>query len=662
MTDLLGDPVARYAGESLYSGRGAVVYDDLVRRDSAELREFIGLVRGKRWRVLEIAAGSGRVTLPLVPFVAELVAVDISTDLLDLLDERARTELDDDLAQRLTLVAADVRQGVPEHASGFDAVVIPTASITLFDAAERAALLTRLLTRLRPGGTIALTVRTPHLAGERREIEVDEGLRIVEESDEATGRHRSTVFERGGAGRWAAYSVDSFVLPPALAVAELERAGFEAIERRRIRRDAAGEYEFLTARVAELRSPYIEFFTPSSAWGRLEAVRATGVRVEFADGSEALCATSGLWNANLGYGNPAVAAAIDGANREASTLPLFRRGSSYARLAAERLLDFTGRDRFDAVLYSTSGSSALDAAIKLSRHLHQVGGDPARKRILSFRGSYHGMTMSAMSLTGAAIGQGPYAVDERWSVRIDHDDLDALAVVLDRFGTSIAAVILEPVLGSGALPVPAAMIDALGVAADVHGFLVVADEVATGFHRTGPRFASDEWHRAPDLLVTSKALTNGTSAAAAILLARGPADVLRSDENWFWHGETQAGSPQSCAAIIATIDEFERQDVAASAARVARRLGRYLDGVAARSTRAESVGVGSFRALHLVGRDGTPLGGAEVTELVELYRSYGVLVQPGPCAVQFVPALTYSDTDLDELERRSDLAIDEFLA
>ncbi|MCU1516074.1 MAG: Aminotransferase [Pseudarthrobacter sp.] len=398
-------------------------------------------------------------------------------------------------------------------------------------------------------------------------------------------------------------------------------------------------------------SDYFEFYLPSKDWGNAEATAARGNTITFADGSEALCGISGLWNASLGYGNQAVANAINDANINAATLPIFRRGSAYSREAAERLLDFALPHEYASVFYATSGSSALDAVVKLSRQFHAIAGNPKRRRIISFTGSYHGVTMGAMAVTGSYLFQDVYQVDQRLHIKIPYNDQAALDIVMKRFGPEIAAIIMEPVLGSGTLPVPAGIVESVYAYREAEGFLIAADEVATGFHRTGPRFASHHWTQ-PDVLVLSKALTNGTCAASALLLGHRVVDAFDDAQQVFWHGETQAGSPQSCAAIVATLDEIERLDIATSAARVGGKLADFVAGLENLSPRVKGFGSGSFRAVQLFDEDGELIGTEKVFELVGECRRRGAIVQPSPGALQFVPALNYPDAELDVLFSR----------
>jgi adenosylmethionine-8-amino-7-oxononanoate aminotransferase len=405
---------------------------------------------------------------------------------------------------------------------------------------------------------------------------------------------------------------------------------------------------------------YFEFYLPSAAWGAAEAISARGNTVTFADGAEALCGISGLWNASLGYGNEAVAQAIHEASLNAATLPIFRRGSSYSRQAASRLLAFARPHDYASVFYSTSGSSALDAVVKLSRQFHDILGDPKRRRIVSFTGSYHGVTMGAMAVTGSYLFQDVYHVDQRLQIKIPYDDRSALDIVMKRFGPEIAAVVMEPVLGSGTLPVPQEVVDAVYAYREAEGFLVVADEVATGFHRTGPKFASHNWIQ-PDVLVLSKALTNGTCAASVLLVGDRVASTLGQAQQVFWHGETQAGSPQSCAAIVATLDEIERLDINSSAERVGEKLGVFVARLEKLSPRVKGFGRGAFRAVQLFTPNGDVIGTDEVFALVNECRKRGAIVQPSPGALQFVPALTYADAELDILFARIESVVLDFL-
>lgn len=403
---------------------------------------------------------------------------------------------------------------------------------------------------------------------------------------------------------------------------------------------------------APRRASLWESLTPPSSWGdpSLLAVSADGVRLRFADGSRRLCATSGLWNVPLGYGNAEIADAVGAALRAASYLTLFRSAHSYAHEAAERLLALRGPSAFVRVLFSTSGSAANDLMMKLVRQRAVLTGAPQRTLVVGLHGSYHGLTYGAMSLSGEALGQASYGVDKR-SVRhvTPHDGGRQLRQLFAREGERIAALVLEPVLGSGAYPLDAEFLETVAdIRANVE-VMLVADEVATGYGRTGVMSASSRWPVAPDILLLSKALTNGAASAAAVLLTDelcGPFD--RADAI-FVHGETQAGTPASCAAMLATASEFERLDGVRRAQGVSRGLDAMLTRVSAHPAVSETRGLGCFRAIGLI-REHAPLRAEEVSAVVTAIRRAGAIVQPGPGCIQLIPAFVYDRDDLHELE------------
>lgn len=641
---------------TMYDGRGAELYDRIVASDRSELREILRHIDRDGEDVLELACGSGRITLPLLALGADVTAVDLSEDLL----ERLRARAGDN--SRLTVVHGDILEWDTDRR--FDKVVLGTTSISLFDAEQRQMLLRRIRRWLTPRGSFLISLRVPRECSDT-ELELDHGLRLREVFDRENGTLDATLVEDGPDGGVREYTVTTHLLSIDQLRAELASAGLELIAEQEVTPASGaadiGDYRLFRTRRAAV-SPSFEFFLPPSAWGAVEAVAARGTRVSFSDGVEAICTISGIWNASLGYGNAAIADAVHRASIEASALPVFRRGSSYAREAAERLIDWAGADRYAAVFYSTSGSAAVDAVVKLSRQVSKLAYGPMRRRVVSLIGSYHGITSSSMALSGAYLFQDLYDVDEKLHIKIPHDDPAALDVVMSRYGEQIAAVVVEPVLGSGALPLSDAMLEALQRHRERYGYLLVADEVATGFYRAGTRFASDAWVQPPDVLVTSKALTNGTCAASALLISAQVLAVLEDANTVFWHGETQAGSPQSCAAIIATIAEFERLDVATAVTRLSEQLDDELAAIAAISPRLSATGRGAMRALHIRHADGRELSADDVFALVNQCRVGGVVVQPSPSSIQFMPALTMPADELREALQRASDCVMAFLA
>jgi len=400
------------------------------------------------------------------------------------------------------------------------------------------------------------------------------------------------------------------------------------------------------------RYPLWESLVQPSRYGRPE-VHATGCdgnRVHFADGTSALDVMSGLWNANLGYGNKAVTEAITECLTTSSYLPLFRGGHRLAEQAAKALLNVSDPDHFGRVLFSTSGGAANDVMMKLVRHYQALRGEENRDVVVGLRNSWHGLTYGSFALTGQPLGQEVYRVDRSRVRHVSHEDVAELVDLLAREGDRIAAVVLEPVLGTGAHPVSDALLNSIEGLREQYGFLVIADEVATGFGRTGSYFASQNWPFKPDVMITSKGLTNGTCAASAIVVSHDVCEMFERTDAVLFHGETQAGTPTSCAAILATIAEMERLDAVTMAQKLSLKLDDLLEEISSHPLVVETRGLGCFRGIQL---------SVPSDPLTAAARRHGLIVQPGTDFIMLVPSLTYTDEEFEELATGLRAALDE---
>lgn len=384
-----------------------------------------------------------------------------------------------------------------------------------------------------------------------------------------------------------------------------------------------------------------------------QPVAARGTHVTYTDGVTRLCATSGLWNTNLGYGDEVIADAVARATRDLSYASLFRGLHPYAEAAAGALLDAVraaGIPRFGRVAFATSGGACVDLALKIVRMV----GAPRRSLVISLRNSYHGTTYGSSALTDVDLGQLASATDTRTVRHVDARGAAEFERLIDVLGDQVAGVVLEPVQGTGTRELPADFVAAVLEARRRHEFLLVADEVATGFGRTGPMFASATWQ--PDLLILSKGLTNGAATGSALLLTDALAGLVEERFGALPWGETQAGMPATCAAITATLRRFTELDALAAG----RRLGAELDALLheiADPLGLTVTGRGLFRSLLF-----DEVGQVDATALVARAFDAGVRLHPGPNGVQVVPALTMP---IEELERIRDvlrLLVDEVVS
>jgi adenosylmethionine---8-amino-7-oxononanoate aminotransferase len=292
------------------------------------------------------------------------------------------------------------------------------------------------------------------------------------------------------------------------------------------------------------------------------------VRLRLADGRELIDGMASWWCAIHGYREPALDRAV--AEQLAKTAHVMFGGLTHepgVRLA-ERLLELAP-DGLDAVFFADSGSVSVEVAIKLSLQFQRACGRPERTRLLTVRGGYHGDTFGAMavcdpvggmhSMFTGVLAEHVFAerppdgfdagLDERWAAGIR-----ALVV---RHAGELAAVIVEPVVqGAGGMRFHSpACVRLLRELCDEHGLLLVLDEIATGFGRTGALFAAEHAAVAPDVMCVGKALTGGYMTLAATLCTRAVAEAVSAGEGGgLMHGPTFMANPLACAVALASLE------------------------------------------------------------------------------------------------------------
>jgi adenosylmethionine---8-amino-7-oxononanoate aminotransferase len=312
---------------------------------------------------------------------------------------------------------------------------------------------------------------------------------------------------------------------------------------------------------------------------------AEGVRLRLADGRELIDGMASWWCAIHGYRHAELDAAVrDQLTRMSHVMFGGLTHAPGVRLA-ERLLELAP-DALDAVFFADSGSVSVEVAIKLSLQFQRARGHTRRVRLLTVRGGYHGDTFGAMAVcdpvggmhamfTGA-LAEHVFAerppdgfdapLDERWA--------DGVRALVERHSDQLAAIVVEPVVqGAGGMRFHSpACVRLLRELCDEHDLLLVLDEIATGFGRTGALFASEHAGVVPDVMCVGKALTGGYMTLAATLCTRAVADaVSRGEGGGLMHGPTFMANPLACAVALASIDLLEdRRDADGGAGGVAR--------------------------------------------------------------------------------------------
>ena len=296
--------------------------------------------------------------------------------------------------------------------------------------------------------------------------------------------------------------------------------------------------------------------------------RAEGVHLTLADGRRVIDGMSSWWCACHGHRHPHIQAAV-AAQLERMPHVMFG-GLTHepAVRLAERLVAMTPKG-LEHVFFADSGSVSVEVAIKMALQVGRTCAGPARTRLLALRGAYHGDTFGAMALCDPVGGMHHLFADvlprhlfadrppPGFDAPLDPDWIAGVEALLERHGHELAAVVVEPVVqGTGGMWFwSPAYLPALRELCDRHGVLLVLDEIATGFGRTGELFAAGHAGVTPDVMCVGKALTGGTMTLAATLCTPAVAEAISEGEGGgLMHGPTFMANPLACAAALASTD------------------------------------------------------------------------------------------------------------
>lgn len=365
-------------------------------------------------------------------------------------------------------------------------------------------------------------------------------------------------------------------------------------------------------------------FMPTYAAPRVQFVSGDGAWLTDATGRRYLDMLCGLAVTGLGHAHRDVTAAIAA---QAATLVhvsnLFATvpGAGLAT-AIDDLLGGGGQ-----VFLCNSGAEANEAAIKLARRW----GGPGRATIVSTWGGFHGRTLGALAATGQPAKQEPFVPLPEGFRHAVYGDIDDLARIID---PTVAAVLVEPVQGEGGVVVPPdGYLAAVRELCDLHGILLMVDEVQTGLGRTGRWFGFEHAGITPDVVMLAKALGNGMPIGACWARAEVAAAFSPGD-----HGTTYGGQPLAAAAAVATVAALADLDAPAVAARLGRRLA---DGLAAIDGVASVRGLGLLLAAELEPPAAAPVVAAALLDA-------GIIVNAvTPTALRFAPPFIITEDDID---------------
>lgn len=315
-----------------------------------------------------------------------------------------------------------------------------------------------------------------------------------------------------------------------------------------------------------------------------------GVEIVDIQGKKVLDAVGGLWNVNLGYSCEPVKKAI---RDQLDDLPYYStfRGTTNSPLIelSYELAEWFKPDGLSRSFFTSGGSDSVETCLRLARQYHKVNGQPERTKFVALKKGYHGTHFGGASVNGnqnfrrnyEPLLPGVIHLPAPFSYRNPFNITDGaeIAAAIGRLfedeiafqgADTIAALIVEPVLGAGGVIVPhETFLPLMREICDRHGILLIADEVITAFGRTGAWTGSRLWGVKPDMMSTAKAITNGYFPFGAVMISDKVAEAFESNKNSvgnIGHGYTYSGHPVGAAAALATLKETKRLDVAANAA------------------------------------------------------------------------------------------------
>jgi adenosylmethionine-8-amino-7-oxononanoate aminotransferase len=382
----------------------------------------------------------------------------------------------------------------------------------------------------------------------------------------------------------------------------------------------------------------------------LRVARTYGAQIELTDGRRLIDGNASWWTACHGYNHPHIRRSVE---TQLARMPHVMLGG----LIHEPVLELGRRlaarlpGDLDHTFFSESGSVAVEVAMKIALQYWINQGDARRRRFISFRNAYHGDTFAAMSVSDPEEGMhasfaGVLAEQQVLKLPAQSQEFAAFDAVLTQNADVLAGMIIEPLVqaaGGMKFHEPDALARVVEIARR-HRLLVIFDEIATGFGRTGTMFACEQADVVPDIITLSKALTGGTLPLAATVARRHVFEAFLSTDpaKALMHGPTFAGNALACAAANASLDLFESEPRLRQVADIAAQLRAGLE------TCRSMPGVADVRvkgAIGVVQLERPP----DLDRLRTRFVAAGVWVRPFRDVVYLMPAFTIGSDDLQRL-------------
>ncbi len=432
--------------------------------------------------------------------------------------------------------------------------------------------------------------------------------------------------------------------------------------------------------------PYTDLLTHEQS-GPLIMTRGQGIYLWDSEDKPYIDGFAGLWCTSLGFSEKRL---IEAATRQLETLPFshtFAHRSTIPVIElAERLIRMAP-EPMSKVYFVNSGSEAVDTAMKLVWYYNNALGRPQKKKIISRKRAYHGVTIAAGSLTALPFVQNDFDLpigrvlhtdtphyyrhaepgesEEAFSGRL----AASLEQLIEREGPdTVAAFIAEPVMGAGGLLVPPrGYFEKVQEVLRRHDVLMIADEVICGFGRTGNMWGSQTYNIRPDMITCAKQLSSAYVPIGAVMISDVIYQALRTQSHKhgvFGTGNTYGGHPVAAAVALETLKIYEERDIVGAVRRLAPRFQQRVKGLGDHPLVGDARGVGLLGGLELVAdkdsKQSFPMQAKAATRVMTAALRHGLIVRqlPGD-TVGICPPLIIADKEIDDLFDRLGRALDE---
>lgn len=648
-----------------------------------DIKDFAELAKEQNGKVLELGCGSGRIALRLAEQGLEVTGLDLSSDMLNLLEEKLR-KMSPEIQSKLVLVEGDATDF--DLGEKFESIFFPYFSIALFGSPSmREKLFQSVAKHLSPDGIFAFDfmefLEKDYSLWNKQVVSLDIphsddlmtvkfGMMLDESKKYILENSHWKIPESNGTYR-------QFLENKTLALLDMEeieknmsKSNLEIVKHEALYMESQGAVKhYIQCRISkENHYPLWHPYIPMDKMKDHISIFTKGKGVNLFDeqGKKYIDLSGGLWSVQCGLGNQKIIDAIKTQLETLSYGTLFAgRGNDKAIELAKKIIELVPGP-LNHVYLTGSGSESVELSIKLARLYNELLGNHQKKEIVYLDQSYHGTFFGSMGVTGLYVDK--HNLDPQLpglsSITSPHPDQCPPGVSYESFAVdcakelerhilktnqSVAAFIFEPILGSAGVVVPPReYFTTLRKICNRYDVLLIVDEVATGFGRTGDWFAFSDFDIVPDMVLLSKGINSGYLPIGATVFSEKIGYTLMKAGSGIGHGSSHNGNPACCASALASIEYIEENNLLNASIEKGEYFKSKLEELLKFSTVKEVRSKGLMLALGLCQSGNAAVTKEQVAVFYGLLQQNGVLTYPGPSSLILMPALTITKEEIDE--------------